>query len=72
MTGAVSAANSLVGSTASTPARMTSLSRELGAVQDMDAYMDLIAELFGRIFEREPVETDRTLNELAGRAAPVR
>jgi lipoyl(octanoyl) transferase len=52
--------------------RMTSLSRELGAEQDMDAYMDLVVELFGRIFEREPVETNRTLTELAGRAAPVR
>jgi lipoate-protein ligase B len=52
--------------------RMTSLSRELGGEQDMDAYMDLLAELFGRIFEREPVETDRTLTEVAGRATPVR
>jgi hypothetical protein len=51
---------------------MTSLSRELGAEQDMEAYTDLVAELFGRIFEREPVETDRTLSELAGEAAPVR
>jgi lipoyl(octanoyl) transferase len=52
--------------------RMTSLSRELGAEQDMEAYTDLVAELFGRIFEREPVETDCTLSELAGGAAPVR
>jgi hypothetical protein len=51
---------------------MTSLSRELGAEQDMEPYTDLVAELFGRIFEREPVETDRTLSELAGGAAPVR
>jgi lipoyl(octanoyl) transferase len=52
--------------------RMTSVCRELGAEQDMDAYMDLVGALFGRIFEREPVETDRTLAELAGGAAPVR
>jgi lipoyl(octanoyl) transferase len=52
--------------------RMTSLCRELGVEQDMDAYMDLIAELFGRIFEREPVEAEATLTELAGRETPVR
>jgi lipoyl(octanoyl) transferase len=52
--------------------RMTSLCRELGAEQDINRYMDEIAELFGRIFERDPVETDRTLAELAGEAAPVR
>ena len=51
--------------------RMTSLCRELGVEQDMDAYMDLIAELFGRIFEREPVEPEATLTELAGRETPV-
>jgi lipoate-protein ligase B len=52
--------------------RMTSLTRELGAEQDMDRYMDLVSELFGRIFEREPVEADGTLADLAGGAAPVR
>jgi lipoyl(octanoyl) transferase len=62
--------------------RMTSICRELGAQREtggayapprpMDRYMDEIAELFGRIFERDPVETDRTLAELAGEAAPVR
>jgi lipoyl(octanoyl) transferase len=52
--------------------RMTSLTRELGAEQDMDRYIDLVAQLFGRIFERDPVDTDRTLAELAGGAAPVR
>ncbi|HEX3292691.1 MAG TPA: lipoyl(octanoyl) transferase LipB [Solirubrobacterales bacterium] len=52
--------------------RMTSLTRELGAEQDMDRYMDLVSELFGRIFEREPVEAEGTLADLAGGAAPVR
>jgi lipoyl(octanoyl) transferase len=52
--------------------RMTSVTRELGAQQDMNAYTDLIAELFGRIFGREPIEEARTLTELAGGAAPVR
>ena len=35
--------------------RMTSLCRELDSEQDMDGYMDVVTELFGRIFEREPV-----------------
>jgi lipoyl(octanoyl) transferase len=52
--------------------RMTSLTRELGHEQEMDPYMDLIAGLFGRIFDREPVESEATLAELAGEAAPVR
>jgi lipoyl(octanoyl) transferase len=52
--------------------RMTSLTRELGAEVDMDRYMDLVSELFGRIFEREPVEAEGTLPDLAGGAAPVR
>jgi lipoyl(octanoyl) transferase len=52
--------------------RMTSITRELGAAQDMDRYMDLVADLFGRIFEREPVEADGRLADLVGDAAPVR
>jgi lipoyl(octanoyl) transferase len=52
--------------------RMTSLCRELVAEQDMNAYMDLVSELFGRIFEREPVESEATLAELAGEPASVR
>jgi hypothetical protein len=51
---------------------MTSLTRELGSQQDMESYMDLVAGLFGRIFERTPVESEATLAELAGEAAPVR
>ena len=52
--------------------RMTSLTRELGAEQDMDRYMDVVSELFGRIFERKPAEGDGTLAELVSEAAPVR
>ena len=36
--------------------RMTSLTRELGAEQDMGAFMDTVARVFGEIYEREPVE----------------
>ena len=35
--------------------RMTSVSRELGAEQDMDAFTDTIAVTFAEIYEREPV-----------------
>jgi lipoyl(octanoyl) transferase len=35
--------------------RMTSLTRELGTEQDMDACMEIVARRFGEIFEREPV-----------------
>ena len=52
--------------------RMTSLTRELGAEQDTDRYMDVVSELFGRIFERKPVETEGTLAELVSEATPVR
>jgi hypothetical protein len=51
---------------------MTSVCRELDAEQDMESYMDQVSELFGRIFEREPVAADSTLAELAGGAAPIR
>ncbi|HSD24697.1 MAG TPA: lipoyl(octanoyl) transferase LipB [Solirubrobacterales bacterium] len=52
--------------------RMTSLTRELRAEQDMSAYMDLVSELFGRIFERDPAEAEAELARLAGLPAPVR
>jgi len=52
--------------------RMTSITRELRAEQDMDTYMDTVTELFGRIFERQPVAAEGTLAELAAGAAPVR
>jgi lipoyl(octanoyl) transferase len=38
--------------------RVTSLSRELGAVQDLAAVGDTIVDHFGRIFDRRPVDTD--------------
>ena len=39
--------------------RVTSLSRELGAEQDLDALRrTLVAARFGEVFEREPVETE--------------
>jgi lipoyl(octanoyl) transferase len=38
--------------------RVTSLSRELGAEQDLDAFAGTVAARFGEIFEREPVATE--------------
>jgi lipoyl(octanoyl) transferase len=53
--------------------RMTSLCRELAAEQDLDAYMDVVAERFGEIYEREPVRRDpQALAELIDEPAPVR
>jgi len=52
--------------------RMTSLTRELRAEQDMNGYMDVVTELFGTIFGREPVAAEGTLGELAAGAARVR
>jgi lipoyl(octanoyl) transferase len=62
--------------------RMTSLCRELGAQHEtgradarprtMEPYMDQVSGLFGEIFEREPVEAEGTLTDLAGGAASVR
>jgi lipoyl(octanoyl) transferase len=34
---------------------MTSLSRELGAAQDLDAFADTLLAAYARVFEREPV-----------------
>jgi lipoyl(octanoyl) transferase len=53
--------------------RMTSLCRELGAEQDLDAYTDVVAERFGEIYGRDPVPTEpEALAELLGEAASVR
>jgi lipoyl(octanoyl) transferase len=41
--------------------RMTSLSRELGAEQEMEAFMDVVTERFGAIYDRDPVATDAAL-----------
>ena len=43
---------------------MTSLSRELGAEQDLDAFATTLAARFGEIYEREPVVAPGT--RLAG------
>lgn len=52
--------------------RMTSICRERGAEQDMDAYMETVAGLFGEIFEREPVQGRDRLAALLGEPASVR
>jgi lipoyl(octanoyl) transferase len=39
---------------------VTSLSRELGAEQDLSAFADTVAARFGEIFEREPAATEPT------------
>jgi lipoyl(octanoyl) transferase len=49
--------------------RMTSLSRELGAEQDMGAFMDTVAEQFGIAYERRP--EPREPAELAERVSGV-
>jgi lipoyl(octanoyl) transferase len=38
--------------------RMTSLTRELGAEQDMGAFMNTVARVFGELYEREPFEVE--------------
>jgi lipoyl(octanoyl) transferase len=49
--------------------RMTSLSRELGEVQDLEAFATTIRDRFGEIYGRRPVEVDA--GELAERASGV-
>jgi lipoyl(octanoyl) transferase len=44
--------------------RVTSLSRELGAEQDLDAFADTVVTRFARVYGREPVETDPAALEL--------
>jgi lipoyl(octanoyl) transferase len=51
--------------------RMTSVSRELGAEQDVGAFMDTVAATFGEIYEREPVEEDLPDNLAHSRAAAL-
>jgi lipoyl(octanoyl) transferase len=51
---------------------MTSLSRELGAEQDMEAFMDTVAERFGITYELRPVPVaGPELERAIGIAAPV-
>ena len=53
--------------------RMTSLCRELGSEQPMDAYENVVAEGFGEIYGREPVPTEpEALAVLLGEPASVR
>jgi lipoyl(octanoyl) transferase len=47
--------------------RMTSLARELGAEQDLDAFGTTVAERLAAAYERDPVETG--WDDLAGRVA---
>ena len=37
---------------------MTSICRELGAAQDLAAYMDVVGERFCEIYDRTPVEIE--------------
>jgi lipoyl(octanoyl) transferase len=39
-------------------ARMTSLSRELGAAQDLGAFASVVAERFAEVYDRTPMATD--------------
>jgi lipoyl(octanoyl) transferase len=38
--------------------RATSLTRELGAEQDLDRFADMVSRRFAEVFEREPVEVE--------------
>jgi lipoyl(octanoyl) transferase len=49
--------------------RMTSLSRELGAEQDLDAFAGTLAARFAEVYEREGVDAE--LTELSGLRSPV-
>jgi lipoyl(octanoyl) transferase len=53
--------------------RMTSLTRELQAEQDLNAFMDVVSARFAEIFEREPVEIEPVeLARRTGEPASVR
>jgi len=49
--------------------RMTSLCRELGAEQDMNAFIDTVARTFGEVYDREPTQVEPS--ELADRVEGV-
>ena len=40
--------------------RVTSLTRELGAKQDLDAFGDTVAERYGEVYERDPTTAEPT------------
>ena len=48
---------------------MTSLARELGAEQDLDAFATTVRDRFGEVYGREPVEV--TADELSERLGDV-
>jgi lipoyl(octanoyl) transferase len=52
--------------------RVTSLSRELGAEQDLDAFASTLAAKFGEIYGRPPVETTKAAFARLGRANAAR
>jgi lipoyl(octanoyl) transferase len=54
--------------------RMTSLSRELGAEQDVDAFATTVRDRFGEIYERAPIEVsgEELAERVGGMAAAVR
>ncbi len=60
--------------------RMTSVARELGAEQDLDAFATTVRDRFGEVYERAPVEVDAEelperlweVDALAGTAAALR
>ena len=49
--------------------RMTSLARELGAEQDLDAFATTVRDRFGELYERRAVEV--TADELSERVGDV-
>jgi lipoyl(octanoyl) transferase len=60
--------------------RMTSMTRELGAEQDLDAFATTVRDRFGEVYDRAPVEVDAAelsercpgVEALAGTAAALR
>jgi lipoyl(octanoyl) transferase len=48
--------------------QVTSLSRELGAEQDLDAFASTLAAKFGEVYERTPVETTKAALVRLGRS----
>ncbi len=60
--------------------RMTSMTRELGAEQDLDAFATAVRDRFGEVYGRAPVEVDAAelsercpgVEALAGTAAALR
>jgi lipoyl(octanoyl) transferase len=52
--------------------QMTSVCRELGGERDIDAFMDVVRDRFGEIYDREPVEASpEELRRAAASTPPV-